>query len=118
MTQPPAEHGAPTEDRRAYAKVVAKAWAEPEFAELLRANPVEALRGEGIDAPEQTRVVPTEGDLEQNDRATSYFLLPPKPTSLESDTSIESLLEAFDEMAPMATTHSCCCCDCGSSDEQ
>jgi len=109
MTEPSADQYT-FEHRREYAKVVAKAWADPEFAQLLRANPVEVLRSEGIDVPEQTRVVPTEADLSRNDQDTSYFLLPPKPTSLEAENSIESLLQAFDRMAPMATTHSCCCC--------
>jgi hypothetical protein len=115
MSEPPGEKWEPGQYWREYAKVVAKSWADPEFARLLRANPTEVLRGEGLDVPEKTKIIPTETDLEQNGRNTYYFLLPPKPRDLEESTSVESLIQVVAERAVMATCHTFCSGggDCG-----
>lgn len=87
--------------RREYAKIVAKVWADPEFGERLRANPVEVLRSEGIDVPERTQVVDLSTEAYQADY---YLLLPPKPASLDED-----LLELVSErIGKVAFTTSIC----------
>lgn len=104
MTEPPAEQR-DVVDRRKYAKIVAKVWADPEFGERLRASPVELLRSEGIDVPEGTKVLDLSTKANQADRGSYYFLLPAKPASLDEELLVERLKPAG---TVAASTSSCC----------
>lgn len=64
---------------REYAKILARVWVDDEFRERLVANPVQALRAEGIDVPEHMKVV--EADKTDN----CYLLLLPKPSWADED---------------------------------
>ena len=73
MTEPPVEQW-DVVDWRKHAKIVAKVWADPEFGERLRANPVGVLRTEGVDVPERTKVVDLSTEANQADRGVYYFV--------------------------------------------
>lgn len=62
--------------RKAYGKIVAKAWADEGFKQRLLADPATVLKENGIDAPEGItfKVVESTSDL-------IHLILPPKPES-------------------------------------
>ncbi len=77
--------------QKAYAKVVAKAWADEAFKRRLLAEPTQVLQEHGIETPAgmQVRVVETTEQL-------AHFVLPPPPESGElSATDLEERLAAF-----------------------
>jgi hypothetical protein len=77
------------------ARVIAKAWTDSAFRDLLLADPRKALESVGIQVPEPVKVTVLE-----NDSKNLYFVLPPAPT----ETTIE---EAALEEADRATIQYC-----------
>jgi hypothetical protein len=70
------------EEVKKHARIVAKAWADPEFKERLLANPREVLVAHGFEVPEGTAVSivePGEGTLSVIGDAI-WFNLPAKPS--------------------------------------
>ncbi len=67
--------------QKAYAKVVAKAWADEGFKRRLLAEPTQVLKEHGIETPAgmQVRVV-------ENTEQLAHFVLPPAPAPGEMGT--------------------------------
>lgn len=103
--------GARREEWRAYAQVVAKVWADPEFEKRLRADPAATLREAGLDVPLGDEVVILPEDDATKQDGPFYFILPPKPARLDDAMSIEQMQQAMVGMRAMGTTHACGC-DC------
>src|SRR4051812_47530911 len=76
---------------RMYAKLVAKVWADPEFAERLAASPADALREEGFNIPEDAEVEVVMGKPDQPLPLRYHLMIPAKPASLDSELPIEQL---------------------------
>ena len=69
------------EQKKIWAKVVAKAWADEAYKKSLSANPKEILKNEGIDIPDGMKV-----NFVENTQDTINFILPlPK-----NDVAVES----------------------------
>jgi len=104
------------EEWRAYARVIAKVWADPEFERLLRAQPEATLREAGIQLPvgSNVRILPVKP---QDPGDEFYFILPPKPPRLDDELTPELMRQAMVGIRAMGTTHSCCgsgrCHACG-----
>jgi hypothetical protein len=64
---------------RAYAKVVAKAWADESFKRELMANPAKVLRENGFDVPPGMPIYIADGSCSWG------FPLPPKPSDAVID---------------------------------
>jgi nitrile hydratase alpha subunit len=58
-------------------KVIARAWADPSYQQLLKSDPVNALSQEGIQVPAGHKV-----QVHQDDETTSHLVLPAKPAGL------------------------------------
>jgi Nitrile hydratase, alpha chain len=58
-------------------KVIARAWADPSYQQLLKSDPVTALSQEGIQVPAGHKV-----QVHQDDDTTSHLVLPAKPVGL------------------------------------
>lgn len=65
---------------KTFAKLVARAWADPEFDRQLRANPAQVMRDEGIDLPDDLHISPEQ------------FFVPERPQGV----AIEHLLGGQD----------------------
>ena len=74
------------EERKEYAKIIAKAWVDEEFKKRLIADPATVLKENGIDIPEGMTVKVVE--RKENE---IQIPLPPKPSNLEG--SVEELQE-------------------------
>lgn len=76
-----------------YAKVVMKAWKDPQFKEKLLKNPIEALMSQGIEIPKDVQVTV----LENTDKQF-YFVIPKEPEQELSEKQLESIAGgAFDD---------------------
>ena len=64
--------------QKAYGKVVAKAWAEPEFKTLLLSDARAALASVGIEFPEDVDVI-----VRENNETVMNLVLPPQPAKDE-----------------------------------
>jgi hypothetical protein len=58
-------------------KVIARAWADPSYQQLLKTDPVTALGQEGVQVPAGHTV-----HVHQDDATTSHLVLPAKPAGL------------------------------------
>lgn len=79
-----------TQEQKAYAEIVQKAWESPEFKNELMANPVDAiekLTGNKLNIPAgKTLVV-----RDQTDESTVYINIPAKPNMEDVELSEEQL---------------------------
>jgi hypothetical protein len=75
-----------TENDTAFGKIIAKAWRDPAFKAELIANPVAALKAEGIDIPAGMTVTVVENTDKQ-----FHLVLPPVPSDELSDESLEAV---------------------------
>jgi hypothetical protein len=89
--------------RRKYARLVARAWMEPEFAVRLKSNPAEVLREAGIEVPAEVEMKVVT-DPTQGGQPAYFFTLPPKPESLVEELSDEQLLNSPVGLPPLFTT--------------
>jgi hypothetical protein len=62
------------ETRKAWAKIVAKAWVDETFKSKLLANPKEVLKENGIDIGKEIQV-----KVHENTAQSVHFILPEKP---------------------------------------
>ena len=74
------------EFQKAYGKVVAKAWADPDFKAKLLADPKTVLKENGLEFPEdvELRVV-------ENTDKLVHLILPPEPTGQLSEEELEKV---------------------------
>jgi hypothetical protein len=73
-------------------QVIAKAWADEEFKQMLLADPAAALKQEGIAVPEGVQV-----KVVENTDNVFHLVLPPKQASDElSDQQLESAAGGYD----------------------
>ena len=76
-------------NRRRYARLVAKAWADDQFNRDLEANAADVLRREGFEIPEDAEVAVIRAPLELPQPIRYLLVIPEKPNFLISDLSIE-----------------------------
>jgi len=69
-----------------FGKIIAKAWRDPAFKADLIANPVAALKAEGIDVPAGMAVTVVENTDKQ-----FHLVLPPVPTGELSDEALDAV---------------------------
>lgn len=62
------------ESQKLWAKVQAKAWADPNFKAKLLKNPVQALKEMGINIPSEQKV-----EIHENTRNVTHFIIGEKP---------------------------------------
>ena len=82
-----------TQSQNVYAKVVQKAWEDPQFKSELMANPVEAIEkatGHKLNLPEGQMLVVRD----QTDESTVYINIPAQPKNLADVELNEEQLEA------------------------
>jgi hypothetical protein len=78
-------------------QVIAKAWMDDGFKQMLLADPAAALKQEGIEVPEGMQIKAVE-----NTDKVFHLVLPPKPTSAElSDVQLDAAAGGL-----------CCCANC------
>ncbi len=85
-------------DRKQWAKVVAKVWANPGFGEELKANPKAALASIGVSLPETVKRV----EIVDNLAEVLLLWVPPKPDGL-SEQELEAQFE-YMHAAPFSAT--------------
>ena len=69
-----------------FGKIIAKAWRDPAFKADLIANPVAALKAEGIDVPAGMAVTVVE-----NTDKLFHLVLPPVPSDELSDEALDAM---------------------------
>ena len=74
------------EFQKAYGKVVAKAWADPDFKAKLLADPKTVLKENGVEIPEDAEILVVE-----NTDKIVHLILPPAPTGQLSEEALENL---------------------------
>ena len=72
------------QDQKAYAQVIAKAWADEEFKSRLLAEPAKVLREQGIAVPEGVEV-----RIVENTDKLVHFALPAPPSDELSEEQVE-----------------------------
>ena len=78
--------------QKAYGKVVARAWADPEFKELLLRDARAALATVGIEYPVDIKVF-----VRENNPREMNLVLPPQPAEGElSEQDIDKIADLFD----------------------
>jgi len=83
-----------------WAKLVARAWADPGFKSQLVADPSAILKQEGIDIPAAFKIKVDDGGK----TAMCTLPLPPKPAGVSADRL------AAHAAADVTLCSSCCCC--------
>jgi hypothetical protein len=73
------------EQAKAYGRIVARAWSDEAFKQRLLADPVSALRKEGIGVVDGVKLRVVENTID-----VIYFVLPPKPAEL-TDEQLEAV---------------------------
>lgn len=74
------------------ARIVARAWADADFAEALRQNPRKAISAElGVDVPNDLTIVVHE---ERPDEHTWHLVIPPRPAAPDGELSEAELAVA------------------------
>jgi hypothetical protein len=95
-------------------KLIGRAWANPEFREQLVADPKRYLVEAGVLTADDSRTVKViEGPKGEPDTSsTVYFLLPPRPPSVELGELSEAQLHKLHPYGPGAgVSPTSCCCD-------
>jgi hypothetical protein len=75
-----------TENDSAFAKIIAKAWRDPAFKAALIANPIAALKAEGMDVPAGMTV-----SVVENTDKHFHLVLPPVPMEELSDEALDAV---------------------------
>jgi len=86
------------EFKKAYAKIVAKAWADDAFKQRLLSDPTTVLRENGVDVPESVQI-----KILESTSTTIPLILPPKPDT--GETCAENLET---RQAAMGSADGCC----------
>jgi len=79
------------ENEPEFGKIVAKAWRDPSFKAELIANPVAALKAEGIDVPAGMTVTVVE-----NTDKLFHLVLPPVPAGELSEEALDAVAGGVD----------------------
>ena len=74
------------EFQKAYGKVVAKAWADPDFKAKLLADPKTVLKENGLEFPEDVEL-----RVEENTDKLVHLILPPEPAEQLSEEELEKV---------------------------
>ncbi len=74
------------EFQKEYAKVIAKAWSDPQFKAQLLKNPEKVLKEQGIMLPPGKKV-----EVCESNETTLYFVIPQKPQGALSEKELESI---------------------------
>lgn len=74
------------EIQRKHARIVAKAWNDPEFKRRLIKDPKKVLQEEGIDVPDHVEI-----RVVENTDTVFYLTIPPKPSDEISDDQLDSV---------------------------
>ncbi len=74
------------EFQKAYGKVVAKAWADPDFKAKLLADPKTVLKENELEFPQDVEILVVE-----NTEEIVHLILPPVPTGQLSKAELENL---------------------------
>lgn len=73
----------PEEFQKLWAKIIAKAWADPAFKQKLLKNPVQTLKENGIEIPSSVHV-----KIDENSDKVFHLVLPMKPDGRISEEEI------------------------------
>jgi hypothetical protein len=84
-------------DRKAYAKIIAKAWSDPKFKEQLLKDPEAVLKKNGIEIPKGEKI-----QVHESTSKILHLVIPQKPTGELSMKDLESKAAGI-----------CCCGTCG-----
>lgn len=69
-----------------HAQVIQKAWEDPQFLELLKTNPKEALQeAMGISFPEHVKLKTVEESADE-----LYLVIPPKPSNMIASSKLNA----------------------------
>jgi len=74
------------EFQKAWAKIVAKAWSDPEFKERLLEDPNGVLESHGIEIPAGTHL-----EISENTSDTFHLTLPEKPSGELSEENLQKV---------------------------
>ena len=69
-----------TSNSRTMAKIIAQAWADPEYKKKLLANPGKVARKDGLKVPKGAKV-----HIHENSKKEVHLVLPQKPEGLADD---------------------------------
>jgi hypothetical protein len=72
--------------KKAWAKIVAKAWSDPDFKKKLLKDPNAVFKSEGIDVPAGKRIV-----ISESTKDTYYLTLPEKPSGELSEEKLKEV---------------------------
>jgi hypothetical protein len=86
----------PEELKKAYGKLVAKAWADEAFKAALLSSPMKVLKENGIEVPEGITI-----HVVENTSDTMYFILPPEPSDELTDAQLSGSVGGHCWMPPM-----------------
>jgi hypothetical protein len=89
-----------SEDRKKWAKIVAKAWADDDYKQRLLDDPASVLKDEGVELPEGMAIKAVEATDKQ-----AWFVLPPKPT--DSSITVDTERIAAQGSRPIGPTGYC-----------
>jgi hypothetical protein len=90
-----------------YARLVGRAWADPDFAAQLKANPRAVLAGMGIEIAGTQKIV-----VKQNDKNNVYFALDAQPANQLAQIEIQkaAAFACFGTVGTLGTAGSACGC--------
>jgi hypothetical protein len=75
------------DQRRAIARIIARAWQDEEFKKELKNNPVTTLRAAGLEVPEGVRY-----EVVENTADREYIVIPARPAGKIEEKVVEDVL--------------------------
>jgi hypothetical protein len=72
--------------KQVWAKIVAKAWSDPNFKKKLLQDPKATLRAEGIEIPKEKKVI-----INESTKETLFLTIPEKPEGELSEQQLHSI---------------------------
>jgi len=78
------------EHQKVWAKIIAKAWSDPEFKDRLLKDPKSVFESQGIEVPTGMRLV-----VNENTKNTCYMTLPEKSEGELSEEKLQSIAAGY-----------------------